>query len=460
MREAIANEEPVSVELRNYRKDGTEFWNRVDIAPLHEDGEVTHFVGFQTDVTVRKEAEFEIKRRIEEVETERRNLERLLERIDGLLEDVTRVLVRATTREGIGEAVCDRLTDDDAYDAAWIGERAPAANEVVPEAWAGIEPDGDGGSDDTGADPTVRALETGAAQFASDADDATRRDGADGVGMVGAIPLVSGETTYGVLTVHAAEPDAFDEHERVVLESIGRAIGSAYSALESRRILTADTAVELEFAIAGDDLFFVDLSARADCRFSYEGSARNDAPLLFFTVDGADPGTVRELASESADVADVALLTGDGSTGLFEFRPAGPSLVTTLADRGARVLSMNAESGHGRVRVTVPGGVSPRSVRALFAERCPSAELVASREYKRPPRTDVEYRRSVAENLTDRQLLALQKAYVSGYFDPKRRITGSEIAESMGISRSTFHQHLRAAERKLLGEFFDRDVPD
>jgi predicted DNA binding protein len=121
---------------------------------------------------------------------------------------------------------------------------------------------------------------------------------------------------------------------------------------------------------------------------------------------------------------------------------------------------MNAESGHGRVRVTVPGGVSPRSVRALFAERCPSAELVASREYKRPPRTDVEYRRSVAENLTDRQLLALQKAYVSGYFDPKRRITGSEIAESMGISRSTFHQHLRAAERKLLGEFFDRDVPD
>jgi len=26
----------------------------------------------------------------------------------------------------------------------------------------------------------------------------------------------------------------------------------------------------------------------------------------------------------------------------------------------------------------------------------------------------------------------------------------------MGIARSTYHQHLRAAERKLVGEFFDR----
>ncbi|MFB6295785.1 MAG: PAS domain-containing protein [Halobacteriales archaeon] len=48
MREAIANREPVTVELRNYRKGGTEFWNRVTIAPLEDEtGRVTHWVGFQ-----------------------------------------------------------------------------------------------------------------------------------------------------------------------------------------------------------------------------------------------------------------------------------------------------------------------------------------------------------------------------------------------------------------------------
>ncbi|SMO90021.1 PAS domain-containing protein [Halorubrum cibi] len=55
MRRAIEAEEPISVELRNYRKDGELFWNRVTIAPLYdEDGELEHFVGFQEDVTSRR----------------------------------------------------------------------------------------------------------------------------------------------------------------------------------------------------------------------------------------------------------------------------------------------------------------------------------------------------------------------------------------------------------------------
>lgn len=56
MRRAIEAEEPVTVELRNYRKDGEMFWNRVTIAPLYgEDGELEHWVGFQDDVTSRRE---------------------------------------------------------------------------------------------------------------------------------------------------------------------------------------------------------------------------------------------------------------------------------------------------------------------------------------------------------------------------------------------------------------------
>ncbi|MXV61624.1 PAS domain-containing protein [Natronorubrum sp. JWXQ-INN-674] len=52
---AIDAEEPVSVELRNYRQDGELFWNRVTVAPLtDEDGDVEYFVGFQEDVTARR----------------------------------------------------------------------------------------------------------------------------------------------------------------------------------------------------------------------------------------------------------------------------------------------------------------------------------------------------------------------------------------------------------------------
>jgi PAS domain S-box-containing protein len=52
LRAAVNNHDPVTVELRNYKKDGTEFWNRVSIAPVSDDdGNVTHFIGFQQDIT-------------------------------------------------------------------------------------------------------------------------------------------------------------------------------------------------------------------------------------------------------------------------------------------------------------------------------------------------------------------------------------------------------------------------
>ena len=55
VREAIDDRKPVSVELLNYRKNGTPFWNRLEIVPVrNREGEVTHFLGLQEDVTERR----------------------------------------------------------------------------------------------------------------------------------------------------------------------------------------------------------------------------------------------------------------------------------------------------------------------------------------------------------------------------------------------------------------------
>ncbi|MBD2483365.1 EAL domain-containing protein [Planktothrix sp. FACHB-1365] len=46
------------VELRNYRKDGTFFWNELSIAPVYSPkGHLTHFIGIQADITKRKQSE-------------------------------------------------------------------------------------------------------------------------------------------------------------------------------------------------------------------------------------------------------------------------------------------------------------------------------------------------------------------------------------------------------------------
>jgi len=53
IREGIAANRPMTVQLLNYRRDGTPFWNRVTVTPIEDEtGTVTHYIGFQQDVTV------------------------------------------------------------------------------------------------------------------------------------------------------------------------------------------------------------------------------------------------------------------------------------------------------------------------------------------------------------------------------------------------------------------------
>jgi len=58
LRERIDAGDPASVELINYRADGSPFWNQVRLSPVEAaDGDPSHFLGFQTDVTERKRTE-------------------------------------------------------------------------------------------------------------------------------------------------------------------------------------------------------------------------------------------------------------------------------------------------------------------------------------------------------------------------------------------------------------------
>ncbi|WP_291295874.1 ATP-binding protein [Elioraea sp.] len=58
VRRAIAASRPVTVEMVNYRRDGTRFWNELRIAPVFgADERLSHFIGVQHDVTARHRAE-------------------------------------------------------------------------------------------------------------------------------------------------------------------------------------------------------------------------------------------------------------------------------------------------------------------------------------------------------------------------------------------------------------------
>ncbi len=58
IKSAIQNDSECKVVIRNYKKDGSLFWNELSISPVYDpNGVVTHYVGFQNDITAQVEAE-------------------------------------------------------------------------------------------------------------------------------------------------------------------------------------------------------------------------------------------------------------------------------------------------------------------------------------------------------------------------------------------------------------------
>jgi PAS domain S-box-containing protein len=448
MASAVDAGEPVTAELRNYRKDGSMFWNRVDIAPILEDGEVAYFVGFQTDVTRRVLAERAARERAEELRDERTALATVLDRVDGLLDSVTDDVVRATTREELQRRVCRTVAGVDAYAFAWVGEWNPATDGIDPVVGAA----GDGtelGEFDVALgpeDPVTAAVESGEVRVV----DAPGEDGLHGSAWpdryesLAAVPLAYRESTYGALAVYATEAGVFDDHEREVLGAVGRAVATGVNAVQSHRRVVADERGELEFDVTGTSFAPVTVARELDCEVAYVGAerVRPDALALLFEVSGGDPTRVSEVVSEPVSASVVAVR---GDTAVVEFEVADPSLVGVLAERGVTVASVRAAPGEARLVVHAPGDVDPRSVADAVADHLPGAELVAVRHEP----SAAERAGAGDPDLTDRQQAVLRRAHASGYFESPRAVSGEELAESMGLAPATFHQHLRAALRKV-----------
>lgn len=69
IKDAVDRGEPCFVEIRNYKKDGTLFWNELFLSPIkNQDNTITHFIGVQNDVSRRKKAELDLIHQKDEME--------------------------------------------------------------------------------------------------------------------------------------------------------------------------------------------------------------------------------------------------------------------------------------------------------------------------------------------------------------------------------------------------------
>jgi PAS domain S-box-containing protein len=213
------------------RKDGTLLWGEVSGTTF--DRATQEFLWGVVDISERRR-----------VELERQRLTRALR----LLSDCNLCLVQGDDEQTLYSDVCNLVVDSGGYLMAWVGVAEQDANKSVrPVAQSGgasayldsIRISWDGNKE-TGRGPTGAAVRTGTTQVnqncLTNPTMAPWRESAlrSGYQSSIAIPLIVQQQVVGVLTIYAAEADAFSADEVELLEELGRNLAYGIQTLRSR----------------------------------------------------------------------------------------------------------------------------------------------------------------------------------------------------------------------------------
>lgn len=450
-----------SEEIVDRRKSGERYYAEQTIAPVTDEyGGVDRFVAVQKDVTERRERERELER-------QRRHLA-ALDDLNAVVRDITDAIIDRSSREEIETAVCERLAASDSYEFAWIGAVDAQSREARVRAAAGVDGDLDGVTvpvapeDESNDDPTGTAILAREMQVTHDVQDGPGhgpwrdRIEDDGFRSSAAIPILHEGTLYGVLNVYSARPGAFTGDEREVVGQLGEVVGHAIAAVDRKRALMNPEIVELEFHVP-DVLDEIDLAVDVDGRLTLDHAvpAGDDVYLVYGTANGSGVDLARGLVEALPYWDAVTVLDETDGIARLECRLVEPPVLSVVASLGGYVDEAIVEDGDYYLRIHVTPSVDVRLIVDAVEDVYPTVRPTSKRQMAREGDPFASLSRVFHETVTDRQRSAIEAAYFAGYFEWPRESSGEAVADSLGVSAPTFHQHVRKAQKQLLGAILE-----
>jgi len=365
--------------------------------------------------------------------------------------------VRGTSAEAdLPQEFCRRLVDADPYRLAWLGVPG-SGDSLLPRASAGANEyvDAVGGPDGIPpAEPARRAMDADARIVESLGRAETESDGwraaaaEQAFDAVVAVPVRHDGVTSGVLAVYLDAPatDPTIAAVRAYAESVGHALRS----LDRKRALLSDRSVRLEVTVADQAVPLVALADRLPdgARISCPSIVvRDDGTTVYVArVRNVEPAAV-ERAADDPELPTLAALDRAGDDHRCRITTTNPTPEGVLGAHGARfdrtivadgAATITATTGdHGRIHrlsEALRNGFDDSTISTVWTDDSDAAEP-----------TDP------FDDLTTKQRTVLAYAYHEGYFERPRGANATDVAERLGISRQTFAQHLRAAQRKVFG---------
>ena len=408
---------------------------------------------------------------------ERQN-ERLsrLDRINRLVRSIIPAVASADTRAEVETEVCRRLLRIGPVTGAWFADvdlptdrtvcRAAAGDldrylsalpEAAPETTEGRP------AAATPPAPARRAYETRSSVsvtdlVAVDADAWWRDRGLRrGTNAVVAIPVVHESTRFGAIEVHTDRPGGLSDEAVDALVELGATIGHAIGAIRRRDALLSGGATTLVFDV-GADSRLSRFATAVDAPLAVTDLSRRDdgSRAVFVTVEADSDRDRARVESRVGDTPDASVLDSDAAGVTCALTLGTDSPVHRLVTHGAALQRVELRPGSERLAVTVQLSYETevREYVDTVTDALEAVDLVAKHSQSVDPGTDGRLATAVDDRLTDRQRQALQTAFHAGYFDVPRRTDARSVAAAIGVAQSTFSQHLRTAEQKLLEALF------
>ena len=412
------------------------------------------------DITDRKHRKWRLQRQ----NTELTQVNQLYE----LLQDLVQAVVSESDRREIEETVCRRLAAAEFYRGAWIGTVATASGAITPHAVSGLDADR---LDRLLTDPdgvpalerlivrTVREQSVHVSYLPARTDSGGSDGGitAESDTPAIAVPLGTAEQSFGVLVLHLDRSLPVDEIHRSILSDLGQTIGFAMAAARRKDALMAESVVSVTLSIEGADEFFTGFAATLDSPVRLEGMTRNDADshLLYVTIPEAPRAAISRAADCDGPVEAMQIIDSDATNTLCAVRLTDPFILSTLADYGGRVTELSVRDGEMTVTVDFPRSTDIAESIDALTRRGATVSMTRKQIRSRAIDTERQFEAAVADRLTEKQQLVLETAFHAGYFENPRLSTGEEIAGQLGLSPSTFHQHVRVALHKLVDSVVD-----
>jgi len=385
-----------------------------------------------------------------------------LDDLNTALREITHTVLEVPPQAELESVVCETLVETGYYTCVEIGSLEGRSESLDIRERAGNKPadaEPTDGERMFGATAIRESVWTGRLQTTTTLLDNAAFDWqtdsdhpAESLGLA-AVPIRHEATTYGLCLLSTDRPNAFDADERAVLTELGALVGHALAAGERQQALMNDELIEIELRLPG----YIPQPTPDDWRVDITHTVENPEGgyNMFGTVKTVELETL-EAVFDPLEEFRLSVLGQQTETARIRLWTARECVIPLLAAHGWSTESATLTNGDAYLTVRLPSGDSVRELVETVAETVPDVELLARRQ-RRAAFPNNPPQQLPVETLTDRQQTVLETAHAAGYFEWPRDSSGEEVADTLGISPPTFHQHLRVGQQKLMDALFDAE---